>query len=182
MGLQTKNRKVKVVPPFALYKWAKNFKRVQDKFYGNRYKLRRIQQIEDFVTLNNFKKIYHIEEVRIDLELSKDLYVGKEDEADLILVTHQGYSRFPCIGIIEQIGKWLQKCPKLYLCLNRHYLNIDNQKINLDLPDEFQKAITSWLQQSLKDCVVVDLSRDYLDYGKNFTWSLPDRHYYIERK
>tara|TARA_Y100001936_G_scaffold247765_1_gene294290 strand:+ start:2101 stop:2628 length:528 start_codon:yes stop_codon:yes gene_type:complete len=172
----------KVVQPFALYKWAKNFKRVQDKFYGNRYKLRRIQQIEDFVTLNNFKQIHHIEEVRIDLDLSKDLFVDKQEDADLILVTHQGYSRFPCVGIIEQIYAWLEKCSKLYLCLNRHYLNIDNQKINLDLPDDFQTAITSWLQQSLQDCTVVDMSRDYLDYGQHFTWSLPDRHYYIEKK
>ena len=180
--MNSTKKSIKVVEPFALYKWAKNFKRIQDRFYGNKFKLRRIQQVEDFITLNNIKKVYHIDEVRLDLDLPTNTFTNTVEEADLILVTAQGYSRFPCIGIIEQIYKWLEKCNKLYLCLNRHYLNIDNQKIDLALPDEFQKAITSWLQQSLKDCTVIDLSKNYLDYGENFTWSLPDRHFYIEKK
>ena len=176
-----KSKKLKVVEPFPLYKWAKNFKRIQDRVYDNQYKLRRIQQIEDFITLNNFKKVHHIEEVRIDLELSPNIYTDNINDSDLILVTHQGYSRYPCIGIVEQIREWLKSCPKLYICLNRHYLNIDNSKIDMDLPDDFLQAITFWLQKSLKDCVVIDMSRNYLDYGQNFTWSLPDRHYYIAK-
>lgn len=176
-----KSKKLKVVEPFPLYKWAKNFKRIQDRFYDNQYKLRRIQQIEDFITLNNFNKVHHIEEVRIDLELSPNIYTDNINDSDLILVTHQGYSRYPCIGIVEQIREWLKSCPKLYICLNRHYLNIDNSKIDMDLPDDFLQAITFWLQKSLKDCVVIDMSRNYLDYGQNFTWSLPDRHYYIAK-
>jgi hypothetical protein len=176
-----KNKKIKVVTPFGLYKWAKNFKRIQDRFYNKQYKLRRIQQIEDFITLNNFHKIYHVQETWLDLELPKRMFVKNAEEAELILVTHQGYSRYPCEGIIEQIEKWIGKCNKLYLCINRHYININNKKINLSLPSDFQKAITSWLQQSLTTCRVVDLSRNYIDYGKNFTWSLPDRHYFIEK-
>jgi len=179
--LIAKNKKIKVVEPFALYKWAKNFKRIQDRFYNQKYKLRRIQQVEDFITLNNFNKVYHIKEVRLDLELPKTVFINDINDADLILVTHQGYARYPCEGIIEQIETWLERCPKLYLCLNRHYLNIDNKKINLTLPEEFQKAITSWLQQSLSKHRVIDLSRDYVDYGRHFTWSLPDRHYFIEK-
>jgi len=176
-----KNKKIKVVEPFALYKWAKNFKRIQDRFYNNQYKLRRIQQIEDFITLNNFNKIYHIEETWLDLELPATMFTDSANDADLILVTHQGYSRYPCEGIIEQIKKWTDQCPKLYLCLNRHYININNRKIDLTLPSDFQKAITSWLQQSLSNHHIVDLSRNYIDYGQNFTWSLPDRHYFIEK-
>ena len=173
---------VKFVEPFALYKWAKNFARIQNKFYANRYKLRRIQQIEDFINLNNFKKVHHIEEVRIDLELEKNLFTNDINVADLILVTHQGYSRYPCKGIVEKIQEWLTSCPNLYLCLNRHYINIDNQTIDINLPDDFQTAITVWLQKSLPNCTVVDLSRNYIDYGLNFTWSLPDRHFYIVKK
>jgi len=173
---------IKIVEPFALYKWAKNFKRIQDRFYDKKYKLRRIQQIEDFITLNNFYKVYHIEETRLDFELSPKIFVNNIKDADLTVVTHQGYSRYPCRGIIEQIQKWTAQCSKLYLCLNRHYLNIDNQKIDLTLPTDFQKAISSWLQQSLSNHVVIDLSRNYIDRGKSFTWSLPDRHFYIELK
>jgi len=175
-------KKIKVIEPTSLYKWAKNFKRIQDRFYDKQFKLRRIQQLEDFCSLNNFKQIYHIEEVKLDLDLSKNIFTDKIENADLILVTHQGYSRFPCNGIIEQINKWINQCPKIYLCLNRHYLNINNEKINLDLPDDYQKAITSWLKQSLPNCIVIDNSRNYIDYGMNFTWSLPDRHFYIEKK
>ena len=177
-----KNKTIEVVEPFALYKWAKNFKRIQDRFYNNQFKLRKIQQIDDFIILNNFKSVFHIEEVRIDLESPRELFTDNIKKSDLILVTHQGYSRYPCVGIIDQIQKWLKNCTKLYLCLNRHYINIDNQKINLNLPDDFQQAIHSWLQQSLNECIVIDLSRNYVDYGENFTWSLPDRHYYIEKK
>ena len=175
-------KKITVIKPEGQYKWAKNFKRIQDRFYDNKFKLRRIQQVEDFCTLNNFKKIYHIEEVILDLDLPKNIFTDTIQGADLILVTHQGYSRFPCAGLIEQLGEWLVECPRIYLCLNRHYLNIDNKKINLDLPKDYQKAITSWIKQSLPDCTVIDVSRNYIDYGQNFTWSLPDRHFYIERK
>ena len=176
----TKN--IKVVQPFALYKWAKNFKRIQDRFYNNQYKLRQIQQIEDFIHLNNFKKVYHINEVFLDFDIEKNIFTDHIDTSDLILVTHQGYSRYPCDGIIEQIEQWLGHCSKIYLCLNRHYMNIDNQSINLDLPEDFQQSITAWLQQSLPKHTVIDLSRNYIDFGQNFTWSLPDRHFYIETK
>ena len=175
-------KEIQVVEPFALYKWAKNFKRIQDRFYNNQYKLRRIQEIEDFIHLNNFSKVYHIQEVLLDFDISQDLFTNDINHSDLILVTHQGYSRYPCDGIIEQINKWLLACPRIYLCLNRHYINIDNQKICLDLPVDFQQSITSWLKQSLPDQIVVDLSKNYLDFGQNFTWSLPDRHYYIQTK
>ena len=172
---------VEVIPTRSLYKWAKNFKRVQDRFYDNQFKLRRLQQIEDFIILNNFKKVFHIEEVHLDIDNPQIQFISDMDLADIILVTHQGYSRYPCDGIIKQIEKWLEKCDYLYLCLNRHYLNIDNQKINLLLPNDYLPAITSWLEQSLPYHSVVDLSRNYLDEGKHFTWSIPDRHYYITK-
>ena len=171
-------KKINVVKPHALYKWAKNFKRIQDKFYGKKFKLRRIQQVEDFINLNNFKKIHHIEEVYLDLQLEAQA-VNHAEDSELTLVTHQGYSRLPCDGIIEQIRQWTSACPNLYLCLNRHYININNAKIQMSLPENFQNAITRWLQNSLTDHKVIDLSKNYVDYGQNFTWSLPDRHYFI---
>lgn len=172
------SKKINVVQPHALYKWAKNFKRIQDKFYDKQYKLRRIQQVEDFLNLNSYKHIHHIEEVYLDLNV-KGNFVDKAKDSDIILVTHQGYSRLPCTGIIEQIEKWTSQCSDLYLCLNRHYLNIDNARIDMKLPEDFPTAITYWLKNTLKNHTVVDLSRDYVDYGQNFTWSLPDRHYFI---
>jgi len=171
------NKKIKIVREQNLYHWVKNWKRVQENYFGKKYKIRRLQQIEDFVCLNNYKNVFHIEEVLLDLEIPT---VDNIIDSDLILVTHQGYSRYPLEGIVEQCNRWLDH-GDLYLCLNRHYLNINNSSIELDVSDNYQVAITQWLKNSLDDCVVVDLSRDYVDDGSYFTWACPDRHYYIKR-
>jgi len=171
-------KQIEIVPSGNLYKWSKNFKRVQDRFFNNQYKLRRLQQIEDFIYLNNFNKIYHEYDVDLELEVST---VESKSDADLILITHQGYSRYPLSGIIDKINQWLEDCPSLYLCLNRHYLNIDNKKVDIDLPNDYLPAITSWLSQSLPNTTVIDISRNYVDNGKYFTWVCPDRHYYIKK-
>jgi len=105
--LIAKNKKITIIKPTALYKWAKSFKRIQDRFYGNKFKLRRLQQIEDFITLNGYKKIHHIEEVHLDINIPTVEFVDNIKQAELLLVTHQGYSRYPCTGIIEQINTWL---------------------------------------------------------------------------
>ena len=172
------NKKLEVIQQDNLYKWAKNFKRLQDRFYNNQFKLRRLQQIEDFVKLNGYNKVFHIEEVILDLDIPT---ADTIDSCDLVLVTHPGYSRYPLAGIIEQVKTWLHTCNSVYLCLNRHYINIDNVKLDYAVPDNFLQAITYWLQKELDDCVVVDMSRDYMDLGRHFTWSCPDRHYYIRK-
>lgn len=169
---------IEVVSHKNAYKWAKNFKRLQDRFYNNEYKLRRVQQIEDFIKLNGFCKVYHDEEVLLDLNIPT---VDNITNCDLILITHQGYGRYPLSGIIKQIQSWLNNCNHLYLCLNRHYINIDNQKLDYSVPEDFQQAIRYWLDYELENCVVVDLSRNYIDVGRHFTWSCPDRHFYIRK-
>jgi hypothetical protein len=167
---------IKIEPQKNLYRWVKNYKRLQDTYWNGEFKLRRLQQIEDFVTLNNYQHVYHDEEVLLDLEIPT---VEQISDADLVLITHQGYSRYPLSGIVEMIEQWTSGAD-LYLCLNRHYINIDNQKIDMELPDDFQQAITSWLVQSLPNHTVVDMSRNYVDIGNHFSWSCPDRHYYIK--
>lgn len=170
-------KQIEVVQTKNLYKWAKNFKRIQDRFYDKQYKLRRLQQIEDFIFLNGYTKVFHEEEVLLDLNIP---HVEDKKTADLVLVTHQGYSRYPLSGIIEKIIDWTQSAD-LYLCLNRHYLNINNVSLEDNVPDDYQQAITFWLKKSLGEkFVVADLSRNYIDLGRHFTWSCPDRHYFIK--
>lgn len=170
-------KNIKVIEHNNLYKWTKNWKRIQERYWDNKYKLRRLQQIEDFIFLNNYKSVYHDEEVFLDLEIPTTKHLT---DADLILVTHQGYSRFPLDGIIEQCNYWLDYAD-LYLCLNRHYLNIDNKNISLNLDSNFLISITQWLKYELFDATVVDLSNNYIDDGEYFTWVCPDRHYFIKR-
>jgi len=168
---------ITVIETNNLYKWNKNWKRIQERFWNNEYKIRRLQQIEDFVFLNNYKKVFHDEEVFLDLDIPTTNTI---DNADLILVTHQGYSRYPLDGIIEKIEYWLTYAD-LYLCLNRHYLNIDNNQTQENLDDNYLVAITQWLKNNLHTSVIVDLSRNYTDDGSYFTWVCPDRQYYIKK-
>jgi hypothetical protein len=170
-------KNINVVKGKNLYGWVKNWKKIQENYWNSNYKIRRLQQIEDFIKLNNYKKVYHVEEVRLDLEIPT---VDTVEKADLILVTHQGYSRYPLDGIIEQCNRWLD-FGDLYLCLNRQYLNINNQPVDILVDDNYQIAITQWLSNKLSNCVVVDISRDYIDDGSYFTWACPDRHYFIKR-
>lgn len=167
----------KVIKKDSLYKWNKNWKRIQTRYWGNQYKLRRIQQIEDFVKLNGFQKVYHIQEVLLDAEIPT---VDNINDCDLILVTHQGYSRLPMTGIVEQINSWLEICPNLYLCLNRYYLNIDNQKIDMQFTGDYLTDITKYFKENL-NYNIVDLSSDYNDDGSYFTWVVPDRQYFISK-
>jgi hypothetical protein len=97
--MKTTNKKIEVVKPYSLYKWTTNFKRVQERFFDNQYKLRRIQQIEDFVALNNYRSVYHVHEVHLDLDIPETTDITT---ADLILVTHNGYSRY-MVSLIKLI-------------------------------------------------------------------------------
>lgn len=175
-------KKLIVENPRGLYKWAKIFNRLQKNFFIEKdIKLRREQQIEDFITLNGFQKV----KFKIDTDLFKDFEIERcnhSSAADLVVITDQKFSRYPCKFIIEKINEQLQKCPHLYLCLNRHYINIDNSYHDTSLDANYCVAIAQWLRKSLPDATVIDLSLNYIDYGQHFTWAVPDRHFYITLK
>ena len=161
-----------------LYKWAKGFHHHQKKFFVDDIKLRREKQIEDFITLNGFTQI----KFKIDTDIFKDLNVervGASSKAELVIITDQKFSRYPCPVMINKIREQLKKCSRLYLCLNRHYINIDNSYHDTSLDTNLNRAITQWLVSALPEFEITDLSLDYLDIGEQFTWVIPDRHYYI---
>jgi hypothetical protein len=163
-----------------LYKWAKIFNRLQRNFFTEDIKLRREKQIEDFVFLNEFNKIKFVIDTDV-LTSIKKYEVASSVESDLIIITDQKFSRYPCSVIIEKINWYLERCPCVYLCLNRHYINIDNSYHDFNLDANFNLAITQWLKKSLTHADIIDLSLDYLDCGHAFTWAIPDRHYFIKR-
>ena len=170
-------KKINIVKSNNLYKWNKNWKNIQEKYWDNEYKLRRVQDLEDFIFLNNYKNVFHVEEVYLNLDIPVTENI---ENSDLVLVTHQGYSRYPLDGIIEQCYKWLDYAD-LYLCLNRHYLNINNCRDYTEFDSNFLIGITEWLSKNLPDCVVVDMSKNYIDDGSYFTWVIPDRQYFIKK-
>jgi hypothetical protein len=172
----TKN--IEVIQPGHLYKWAKIWGKVQKRYYKDQVHLRREKQITDFITLNEYKNIYIEKDTDVLEKLST---VDEISLADLVVITDQKFSRMPCTGIIERIQQILEQCPRLYLCLNRHYINIDNSFCDLTLDDNINLAITQWLKKNLPNVKLLDLSLDYLDRGDWFTWVVPDRMYYIEK-
>lgn len=182
MDLTQAKKRIQVESPRGLYHWAKIFNRLQRNFFVDTpNKLRREKQIEDFIVLNGFKKV----KFKIDTDLFGSFTgatkVEHSVDADIVVITDQKFSRYPCVAMIEQIQKQLEKCPNLYLCLNRHYINIDNSYHDSTLDSNFTIAITQWLKKNLPNAEVIDLSLDFVDYGKSFTWAVPDRHYYIKK-
>ena len=162
-------------PTQGLYKWSKIFNRLQRNFFEGEVELRRERQIKDFLKLNGYTKVHYITDT--------DVFLGTPNVdislADIIVITDQKFSRYPCPIIIKNIQSLLKHCP-LYLCLNRHYINIDNNYHDTTLDSNFPTAITQWLKKSLND-TVIDMSLNYVDYGNAFTWAIPDRHYFIKK-
>lgn len=170
---------VSVVPPRDLYKWARIWGSVQKRYYKEPVDLRREKQIRDFVTLNQWKKPMFVKDT--------DVFIGVEqvhdvDKADIVVITDQRFSRYPCTEMIRRITQWLRQCPDLILCLNRHYINIDHAFQDACLDDNYNTAICQWLRQQLPDSNILDLSLDYTDRGDWFTWVIPDRIFYINHE
>jgi hypothetical protein len=172
-----RGKQVDVVKNVNLYKWAKIWGKVQKNYYSKPVMLRREKQIEDFVLLNEFRNLYIVK----DTDILEHLYsVDTPDQADLTIITDQKFSRLPCPAMIDKIQELLLKCPKMYLCLNRHYVNIDDSFCDPALSNHYSLAVTQWLKKNLINSRVTDLSLDYIDCGDYFTWVVPDRIYYIE--
>jgi hypothetical protein len=179
--LSNLNKELVVQPTRNLYRWSKIFNRLQRDFFIEETKLRREKQIEDFITLNGFKKV----KFKTDTDVFNNFVVERcehSTDADITVITDQKFSRYPCPEIINQIQLQLTKCSKLYLCLNRHYINIDNSYHDSSLDASFTLAVTQWLKKELPEVDIIDMSLDYVDYGNAFTWAIPDRHFFIKLK
>ena len=169
-------KSVSIEPPRNLYRWAKLWNRKQREFFVEQVVLRREKQIIDFILLNGFEKVRFKTDTDVFVNHPR---VDQSEFADLVVITDQKFSRFPCGIMPQKIQAEIEKCPNLYLCLNRHYINIDDTHCDPDLGQNFNLAITRWLKKSLPDLRIIDLSLDYLDRGDWFTWAIPDRHYFI---
>jgi len=174
------DKKIVVQQSKNLYKWAGIFSRLQRNFFVEDIKLRREKQIEDFVQLNEIAHIKFVTDTDIFRPI-RNLSVETISDADLVLITDQKFSRYPCPILIEKINWYLDRCSRMYLCLNSRYINIDNSYHDLSLGNNYNLAITRWLKKNLHAVEVLDLSLDIEDYGTCFTWAIPDRHYYISR-
>jgi len=177
MNIDKPRLPVKIMPTRPLYKWSKIFNRLQRNFFVEPTKLRREKQIEDFIRLNGYQQPWIIKDTDILHSVNQAESI---DQADIIVITDQKFSRYPCPELIRQIQMKLHQCPEMYLCLNRHYINIDNSFHDMTLDENFNRAITEWLSKNLPGVQVIDLGLDFVDYGRSFSWAVADRHYYLK--
>ena len=182
MNINHPSKPFQVETSRSLYKWARVWNATQRKFFTEQVRLRREKQIEDFIVLNEFQHVHFVIDTDVFVNFDQVTRVAQPNQADLVVITDQKFSRYPCPAMIDQIQALLLQCPSLYICLNRHYINIDNSYTNTELSNDFCLAIAQWLRKSLDGNQVIDLSQQYLDTGQSFTWALPDRHYFITRK
>ena len=180
MDIHNAKKKLVIEPPRQMYKWARIFNRLQCNFFEEQpIKLRREKQIEDFIRLNGYQRVKFVTDTDLFDSMTD---IERADDADLIVITDQRFSRYPCPVIIERIQDRLEEFSALYLCLNRCYINVDNSYHDPSLSAHYPRAITQWLQRSLPDHDIIDLSLDYDERGLSFTWAVPDRHYFIRNK
>ena len=92
------------------------------------------------------------------------------------------YDRFrkPSIDIINKLNAFLDICPNLFVCLNRHYLNITGTETDKNLPNDYQEAIECWLKKELPYSIE-NYSEKFTDDGKYYTWVIPDQKFYIKK-
>ena len=169
-----------VTPVRFLYRWNRNYGGLQRKYFAEKVVYRREKQIEDFVRLNEFQRVKFYTETDILKQIINERAVSESQ--DLTVIATQQFSRYPCPEILKQIRIQLQDCPRLYLCLIRWYINIDNSYRDESLDDNFVFAITQWLRRGLPEATVLDLGLDRQENGNYFSWVIPDRHFYIELK
>lgn len=175
------NTKIEIIQPTNLYKWSRHYFKLQKSFFEEPFELIREKQILDFVYLNQYKKIWLDKDTDIFVKGLDAEIVDKVDQADLIIITNQNFSRYPCPIIIEKILHLLDQCPSIYLTLNRHYINIDNSWHDSNLSDCYELAISQWLNNQLIKANVLDLSFRFDDRGTFLSWSIPDRHFFIRK-
>lgn len=169
-----------VEPTRFLYKWNKTYGGLQRKYFEEDVIYRREKQIEDFIKLNEFDKVKFYTETDILKDIKEERSV--ESGQDLTVIANQCFSRYPCPEIIHQIQLELNQCPRIYLCLTRWYINIDNSYKDDTLSDDFVCAISQWLRRALPEVNVLDLGLIRQENGNFFTWVVPDRHFYLELK
>ena len=179
MNSLTTDKKIIINDDVSLYKWAKRWHHTQKKFFNDSIKIRREKQIEDFILLNRFKKVKFKIDCDVFTEFNLVKHCRSSREAEITVITDQKFSRYPCKAMIEKIREQLDKCSKLYLCLNSSYINIDNSYHDHTLDNNMHIAVTQWLKKSMPEFDIIDLSLDQIEHGESFTWVIPDRHYYI---
>jgi hypothetical protein len=149
--------------------------RAQFRYFEEECKLGREKNIEDFI-LNNAKHVhFYKDNPAFDsfLEQHPEINIVPINQADLLVITHQGFSRLDTGVIVYNLTHLIKQVPKIYLCLNKHYINYNDSTVDSTLPNDYNQAITQWLQKALPETIVNNISTNFDETGSDFTWVIP---------
>ena len=161
-----------------------NWGRIQLRYFAEQCKIRREKNIEDYIINNGVQRVHVIKDNKIldSFFENNAIQLVNPDQADLIVITNQQFSRLDVATMIDKLQILLEKCPRIYFCLNRYYLNANESTVYPDLPEHFDQAIVSWLEQQLPGTIVLNRSEIFKEDGAFFTWVVPSCELLICRK
>jgi hypothetical protein len=158
--------------------------RIQLRYFGSDYKIRREKTLEDFLITNGIKKIHLIKDNSIlDTFLQENKIEQVEPaEADVVIITNQQFSRLDVSVMLQKLNRLLSECDLIYFCLNKYYLNANESEIDSMLPEEYDAAIPQWLSKHIPNARIINLTSTFIEDGSWFTWVIPSSEILICRK
>lgn len=161
-----------------------NWNRLQLRYFEEVCKIRREKNIEDFILMNGIQRVHVIKDNSIldEFFVNNRIQLVEADDADLVVITDQRFSRLSVNNMLTQLRNILNRCPKIYFCLNKYYLNANEGNVYPNLPEEYDPAIVRWLTDNLVDTVVLNRSEIFEEDGSCFTWVVPSCELLICKK
>ena len=161
-----------------------NWNRLQLRYFGEECKSRREKNIEDWIINNGVCSVHLIKDNDILDQFLNNYQIAQVpvDQADLIIITDQRFSRLDTSVMIDKLKKLLTECPRIYFALNKYYLNANEAEIYSNLPENFDHAVVTWLSQQLPDAVILNRSEIFVEDGSCFTWVVPSCEILICKK
>ena len=161
-----------------------NWNKIQLRYFGSKHKIRREKNIEDYIINNGINRVHVIKDNTIldEFFAANNIELVPADQAELVVITSQQFSRLDVAVMLDKLRELLAACPHMYFTVNRFYLNGNESFSDPALPDNYNHAIVTWLQQNLPDTIVLDRSELFDDDGSWFTWVVPSTELLICKK
>lgn len=158
--------------------------KIQLRYFGPNCKIIREKNIEDFIVNNGIKTVHLVKDNTIldDFILDQGISVVDPTLAELVVITDQRFSRLSPGIIISKLQNYLDSCSRIYFALNRYYLNANESFVDPNLPEHYDTAIVRWLEDNLKDVIVLNISEIFQEDGAHFTWVVPSCELLICKK
>jgi hypothetical protein len=154
------------------------------RYFVEDCKIRREKNIEDYIINNGVSRVHVIKDNLIldDFFATHGTQLVDPEQAELIIITDQGFSRLSANNMLADLNRLLDKCPRIYFALNRYYLNANEDVKDTALPEHYDHAIVEWFTKNLNNAIVLNRSEIFVEDGSCFTWVVPSCELLICKK